>query len=281
MKKLLFVLSAVALFATSCAAQPFIRVKGSGKSVKGEFDITLDYSSLSVQEGIEVVLVPSDVPLGTIVADEEVMEYVSIVETNGVVKVSYEPTITISSGGVKTVVTMPISGNLARVKVSSAGSIKCETTLNPTRLEVDASSAGMVDLSLDGGNLSADLSSAATVNIRGNVGLVDVEASSAATFDINGTVGLLNVDLSSAATFRGEGTADQINLEVSSAASFRGYDLTGRSAVVDASSGGSVHFTVTDELDAEASSGASVKYMGSPTRVNRDVSSGGSVRKAE
>lgn len=260
MKKSLLLLSAIILIVSSCVAQPF-KIRGNGNVARGEFDIPLDYSSLSVQEGIRVVLVPSDRPIGRIEADEEVMEYVSIVEAGGRVKVSYDPFIAVNSS-VKTVVTMPVSGVLSYVGVSSAGKVECATALRPERLEVDGSSAGHVELTVEGGQLYVDLSSAAAFNMRGNVERLDVEASSAANF-------------------RGIGRADNLSVDVSSAASFKGYELVARIADVEASSGASVQFTVTEELNADASSGGSVKYMGTPERVSRDASSGGSVRSAD
>ncbi len=248
---------AVVLIASSCIAQPYV-IKGSGKVVKGEFDISLDYTSLSVQQGITVVMVPSEVGVGLISADEKVFDYVSIVENGGRVKVSYHPNLTLHSGE-RTVVTMPISTSLRWLEASSAGKIESDTVLEYPSLGMNLSSAAQIDVDVVAGEVDIELSSAA--KFRGNVdaGALDVEMSSASGCDVSGRT-------------------DRLGAETSSASACRGYDLVSKVATVDASSAASVQLTVTDQLTANALSGASIRYKGSPKELHPDVSSGGSLK---
>ena len=251
---------AVVLIASSCIAQPYV-IKGSGKTVKGEFDISLDYTSLSVQQGITVVMVPSDKGIGLISADEKVFDYVSIVDNGGKVKVSYQPNITIHSGE-RTVVTMPISRSLKWLEASSAGKIESDTVLELASLGMDLSSAGHIELDIAASEVNMDLSSAAKYKGNIDAGAIDVEMSSAAGCDVSGL-------------------ADHLDVDMSSAAAFRGYDLVSKVATIDASSAASVQLTVTEQLVADVSSGASVRYKGSPKELRPDVSSGGSLRNVD
>jgi hypothetical protein len=249
-----------ALLAVSCVAQPFI-IKGSGKSVKGEFDITLDYTSLSVQQGITVVFFTSETGVGQISADEKVFEYVSVSENSGDVKVSYLPHVNLRFGA-ETIVRMPLSRNLKYIEASSAGRVESESVLKYPSLSIDGSSAANLHFDVDVKTLTVDLSSAAQ-------------------FDGNVTADDLDVDLSSAAGCKVTGKSGHLGVQTSSAGSFKGYDLVCEVADVRASSGSSVHTTVTKELAADVSSGASVRYKGSPRDIRPDVSSGGSLKNAE
>ena len=262
MKKLMFgavvaVMMSMAL--GSCISQSVIR--GSGREAKGEFDISLGYTSLTVSHGITVELVASEVGRGFITADEEVLEYVSIVEEGGRVKVSYEPSFISVQSKIKTVVTMPLGERLSRLDVSSAARIVSDGRLPGTSIEIEASSAGEIEAGIDAVDVSIDLSSAASFS--GNVVADElvVEVTSAARCDIAGSV-------------------DHCVVDVSSAGDVRGADLVCRKAEVDASSAGKAEIAATEELSAKASSGGAIRYSGAPSIVRRDTSSGGSVREA-
>ncbi len=256
MKKLL-VGMVLAMVSTSCIPSSVIR--GSGHEAKGTFDISLAYTALTVSSGITVEFVDSETGTGFITADEEVLEHVSIIEEGGTVKVSYEPFITVQSK-IKTVVTMPLSENLSRLDVSSAGRVVSSTRVMASTMEIECSSAGEVEIDIDAAEISLDLSSAASFS--GNV-----------------VAGTLKAELTSAAKCRIEGSADYSSVEASSAGLFQGFDLVSRRARAEASSAGSVEISATEELDASASSGGSVRYSGAPAITRRDTSSGGSVRE--
>jgi hypothetical protein len=256
MKKLMFG-TVVAMLLAGCISSSVIR--GSGREARGEFDISLDYTSLSVSSGITVELVRSDVGTGFITADEEVLEYVSIVEEEGHVKVSYAPFVTVQSR-IKTMVTLPLGERLSRLDVSSAARIVSGERLPGTSIEIECTSAGEIETGIDAVDVSIDLSSAASFSGNVVAEKLTVEVTSAAKCNVSG-----NVDLCLAG--------------VSSAGDMRGFDLVCRRAEVDASSAGKIEIAATGELVADASSGGSVRYHGTPSIVRRDTSSGGSVRE--
>jgi hypothetical protein len=256
MKKFL-TLAALAMFACSCIESSVIR--GNGKVAEGVFDISLNYTELSVSSGIRVELIHSLSGEGSISADEEVLRHVSIVEENGRVKVSYEPFVSVRTN-VETVVRMPLSSSLVSLDASSAGKITGEVRLTAPSMEVDCSSAAEMELDLDVGGLTIDLGSAA--KFSGNV--------VARTF---------NAEVGSAAVCNIEGRADYLGVEADSAGSFRAFGLVCARVDADASSAGGIEITATEELNARATSGGSVRYKGSPVIVKRDSSSGGSVRE--
>jgi len=255
MKRLLC-LVILAAVQTSCLMPSVIQ--GSGKEVRGEFDIAQGYTSLAVSSGIAVELMLSDGGTGTIVADEKVLPFVSIVEEGGHVRVSYDPSISVSSP-VNTVVSLPLSTRLDHIDASAAGRVVSGRRVVARAMSIDASSAGRVELDIDAEELRLNLSNAASFG--GNV-----------------AVGSLEVDLSSASSCEMEGTAERLRVNANSAAGFRAPGLAVLHATVDASSGGKVEITVTEDIAANASSGGSVDYGGNPAIVRRNATSGGSVR---
>lgn len=256
MKKLLFGM-AIAAVAASCIQTSVIR--GSGHQAQGAFDVSTNYTSLSVSSGITVELVHSDTGEGFITADEEVLEHVSIVEEGGRVKVSYVPFISVHSD-VKTVVTMPLSSALERIEASAAGRVTSARRLLPTSMRVDVSSAAEVEVDMDAQELFLDLTGGAS-------------------FDGNVVAQNLEVKMNSAAKCDIEGSADYCNAKSGSGSNFRGFALVCRKAVADASNGGTVEISATEELDARASGGGAVRYKGTPAIVKHDTSSGGSIRE--
>ncbi len=130
--------------------------------------------------------------------------------------------------------------DLEEIDVSSAGSITTETAISGDRMEIDVSSAGKADLIFN--------------------------------------VGQMELDVSSAGNFNAEGSVDEIEVDVSSAGSVSAYDLKCKNADLSASSAGSIKITVTDQIDARASSGGSIRYKGNPDKERVSSSAGGSVK---
>ena len=125
-------------------------------------------------------------------------------------------------------------------------------------------------------------SSAANVFVEGVLQAEDLElqASSAADIELKIEAGDVRVHASSAADIILEGTAKSINADASSSGDIDAYALQVESADVQASSAGSIKLSVSQALEAGASSGGSVRYRGNPSRTNTHSSSGGSVKKA-
>lgn len=125
-------------------------------------------------------------------------------------------------------------------------------------------------------------SSAANVFAEGVLQAEDLElqASSAADIELKIEARDVRVHASSAADIILEGTAKSINADASSSGEIDAYALQVESADAQASSAGSIKLSVSQALEAGASSGGSIRYRGNPSRTNTHSSSGGSVKKA-
>lgn len=107
-----------------------------------------------------------------------------------------------------------------------------------------------------------DVSSGASADATGvEANRFNLEASSGASVDVSGVCGDINVDVSSGAS------ADASALEC-------------ETGTAGASSGASARLFTSQSINADASSGGSIRVYGNPGNTNIDRSSGGSVKIA-
>lgn len=125
---------------------------------------------------------------------------------------------------------------------------------------LEASSASTVNASntLKGNSLTLASSSAASINATVEYENVQIEANSASNQTINGK-------------------SLHIETTTSSAGVINAADLLSNEVDASSSSGGSITVHPIVNLKAEASSGGSVNYKGTPKTVRKEESSGGSV----
>jgi hypothetical protein len=131
---------------------------------------------------------------------------------------------------------------LEKITAYSASNVFSEGTLKASALELHAASAAVIELTLDGGELRAHAGSAGNINL--------------------------------------EGKAKRLVAEASSAGSIDAYNLEAEVVEAEAESAGSIRVNVGKEIQADASSGGSIRYRGNPIKTNTHASSGGSVKKA-
>ena len=129
-----------------------------------------------------------------------------------------------------------------------------------------------------------EIDSSAGASVRSDYMLTadhfEIDASSGSSIHVDLETNNLEVDISSGASVHTQGSATSIEIDCSSGAAYNGKQLEAATAEVEASSGASAKVWVTDRLDADASSGASIRYKGNPQNKNLDPGkmSGGSIR---
>lgn len=107
----------------------------------------------------------------------------------------------------------------------------------------------------------------------------EIEASSGASAKVKLDVTEVDADASSGADIKVSGIAENSKVDVSSGASYYGDKLEAKNVDVDVSSGASAKVWVTKDLEAEVSSGGSVKYKGDPDKIDTDSGFSGSISK--
>jgi hypothetical protein len=109
---------------------------------------------------------------------------------------------------------------------------------------------------------------------------LDIMSASAATVELELEAETVTIDVASAADVRLEGKAKSLTVEASSAGDVDAYNFECEKVDATVSSAGTAKVNVTKSLNAEASSGGSVRYRGNPSSTNTDSNSGGSVKKS-
>lgn len=129
-------------------------------------------------------------------------------------------------------------------------------------LEASAGSKIYGDQSISANQFEIDVSSGASIKVIVDASYTEADASSGSSITL-------------------DGSSDKLDVDVSSGASFRGERFETQEADANASSGASVKLWVNQTLSANASSGGSVKYKGSPKNLDLDSGkySGGSIKK--
>jgi len=158
-----------------------------------------------------------------------------------------------------------ISGDYLKVHMKDGRYRDVDAKVYVTYVKLDklsASAAGSIysDETIQASFLEISVSSAGSVDVTIDAGTAEVSSSSAGDIELKGKVGKLTASSESA------GEIDA-------------YDLVAEQVDAEASSGGSVKVSVSEALEARANSGGSIRYQGNPDRSNTNSSSGGSVKK--
>jgi hypothetical protein len=128
---------------------------------------------------------------------------------------------------------------LNKINASSGSDVSGETLLKTELLNIDVSSGADVKIEVDARTLYCDVSSGSDALIKGK--------------------------------------AEHFQGSASSGADIKANELTVKTCDVSASSAGDIRITVTDRINANASSGGNITYYGNPEKESIDESSGGDV----
>lgn len=188
MKKYLFILSAIVLFAfTSCN-----KIILSGNNITEEFIIDGSYTELCVENAFEVTVTDA-VDQITITTDENVMPKVLVEKDGDKLKIHLKP-LSINIGtDLELKVLLPYNADLTNVDLSGASEFRSEYGLAGETVEVELSGASDFYCDINAHKVDVDLSGASNFygDILANEADVDLSGSS----DIEGTVDVPEFDL--------------------------------------------------------------------------------------
>ncbi|WP_088323071.1 head GIN domain-containing protein [Polaribacter tangerinus] len=130
---------------------------------------------------------------------------------------------------------------LSLLKASSGSDVYSENTINTNEISISASSGADINISIAAENVSTSASSGSDIKISGNAINHATKASSGSSIDA--------------------------------------YKLESKNVIARVSSGADINVTATEKIEANASSGGDIDFDGSPSKINKKTSSGGSVSK--
>ena len=149
----------------------------------------------------------------------------------------------------------------AEESIGRASSKKVYVT-TPTIKELDASSGAdiVAKQTIKADKIALDTSSGADIRVTVNATEVSADASSGSDIVV-------------------EGNAEVLIADSSSGADIKAGNLLVKKCIADASSGSDITVHVTEDLKANASSGADIRYRGNPEKISKNKSASGSVYK--
>ena len=212
MKKYLFILSALVLFAFgSCK-------KFAGDPITRDFNISGAYTALEVESAFDVT-VSDAVDVVTITAGENVMPKVVVEVIDNTLKIRLKPIANVYDGELKAII--PYNANLTSVNLSGASEFRSEYGLEGQKVDVELSGASDFYCEIDADEVNIDISGASdffgdiwadeidmalsgSSTIKGNVEALDLdlEMSGASDATFEGYVGTLNINLTGASNIK-------------------------------------------------------------------------------
>lgn len=219
------------------------------------------FTGVSVSSGIKVNFTQGNNQSVVVDTDSNLQKYVSTEVENGILVIKVQNKENKKLNFTKLLVTVE-APRLSSVKVSSGSLLTTLNAINENDFRADISS---------GANLNADL------NIK-NKTSVDISSGSSARIDM--ITNNFEFEGTSGSEAKIIGTAQNMKVNLTSAASCNAQDLVSKNAVANVSSGASLKIQATDDLTATATSGASIRYKGTPKNFNGSAKSisGGSIK---
>ena len=193
MKKYLFVLSALVLFAFSSCK------KFAGDPITKEFAIDGAYTELEVHDAFDVI-VSDAVDVITITAGENVMPYVIVEKVENTLKIYIKPVANFYGGDLKAVI--PYNIDLTKVDLSGASEFHSVYGLVGHEVEVELSGASEFYCDIEADEVDMDLSGASQVEGYIDASDLDLEMSGASDVTLKGQVTTLDLNLSGASKIK-------------------------------------------------------------------------------
>lgn len=269
MKKYLFVLSALVLFAFS-SCQKF-----AGDPISKDFTVDGSYTALEVQDAFEVTVSDAATQV-TVTAGEKVMPKVIVEIVGNTLKIRIKPMATLYGGELKAVI--PYNADLTSVDLSGASEFHSEYGLEGQKVEVELSGASEFYSDVDADEIKIDLSGAS--NFHGDAVADKVEAHLSGSSDFFGDVlaDEIDMELLGSSTIEGNVSADELDLDMSGAsdATLVGHvtqlkiNLTGSSKIIKKVVGN--RYALACDNCEGTMSGASVAYIHCDGRICVDLS---------
>jgi hypothetical protein len=222
---------------TSCISiNPGESVWGNGNVVSEDRAIE-DFEGLKVSSGIDVVMKQGSKVSLMLEADENLHDLIKTEVIDHSLRIYASKNIRKA----KVMKVYLVYVDLNSIRISSAGNVKGENTLQTDVLDINLSSAGDLVLDLKAEEVHCDISSSGDARLSGRTGLLEAD--------------------------------------LSSAGDLYAYDLIAQKCDVRCSSAGDARICATEEFDLNCSSAGSIYYRGEGSLIKAKTSSAGSIVK--
>lgn len=239
-------------------------LKGSGLIVSKNIAVS-DFRAIDASRAVKVIVAEPSQQEIRIEADDNVIDLVTVRVNKGTLKIGIDPSVQ-SLSSIDVTVTVPDNGRIASLEASSAAKIIVRPTLEADRFEIDASSAAKIEAAVKARTCRIEAESAAKVIARVRADECAVEATSAAKIDADVQADECAVEATSAATIALSGSAARCKADMQSASKLSAAEFTVKAYDIETSSAAKAEIRCTETLQADASSGSSIRYEGECTK---------------
>lgn len=231
-------LFSITLFSVLISFSTLVQAAQSG--VNRQTRKVSEFHGISVSTGIDLYLTQKNTQEVFVEADQDILEDLITEVEGGILKIHMKEKSWLQMNWNNSPRKVYVSfTNLDQLKASSGSDVRSQSVLNLKNLDVDASSGSDVQLELNASEVNAESSSGSDITLKGKTTSLQVNASSGSDIDA------------------AELQSERCNASVSS--------------------GSDIQVFVTDQLDANASSGGEISYSGNPAHKDINESSGGDV----
>lgn len=221
----------VSLFFSSC---DFMGIKGSGNITTENRTVTENFSTVNVDDGMEVIIEQGPQNSITVEADDNLQEHIKTEVKNGELYISSDQNI---NNGAKRV-TVRLT-DIKGISCDGGSSLKSHGLLKGNSIDVSSDGGSSVEVHMAARNINCDASSGSSLAVAGTAHTIEADASSGSSIEAN--------------------------------------KLAVHNAKADASSGSSIIVNATDKLIADASSGSTIYYLGTPAKMEKNSNSGANI----
>jgi len=164
---------------TSCFIEGMTGIKGSRNVVSEERDISSNFETIKVQQGINLYLTQGNSTDLKVEADDNIMDLLMTEVKNNELKVYFEKNVYKAKARNVYLTTSDIS----RIKTSSGAQVKSENTLQVSSLDLDSSSGSSIKVYVNADEITSETSSGASIKIEGKTKTLSAKSSSGSSID--------------------------------------------------------------------------------------------------
>ncbi len=168
---------------------------------------------------------------------------------------------------------------LESLDVSGACTVELTDPIHVNNFKMELSGASTINGQIKADDMEAELTGASTAKLSINASSFTLSQSGASNYKGDLNTPKASFDISGACVTDVNGKVSELIVDASGASNFRGDDLISENCKVEATGASSANINVSKDIQATASGGSNIRYSGTATLSNVDVSSGSTVKK--
>lgn len=167
---------------TSCFVEGMTGIKGSKNVVSEERDISSNFETIKVQQGINLYLTQGNSTDISVEADDNIIDLLKTEVKNNELKIYFDKNVYKAKARNVYLTTRDIS----EIRTSSGAHVRSENTIEAKTLDLDSSSGSSIKIHVNANEVISETSSGATMKIQGKTGSFSASSSSGSSINASG-----------------------------------------------------------------------------------------------